>query len=268
MNVMKRKLFLGTVTLMVCIILFVCIGQVEVYAGTTSVAKAKITQCTGAYNKEKHCPKITLKWKKVKGATGYQVYMTSPREDGKYTKIKTTSNISCIKQMVYLGYSEKTMPLRIDVNYSFKVRAYKKVKGKIHYGKFSTTKNISLESVSYNGRLIRSAYYRLLQGVKFPNSVTINSIRIGLKTDHDNPRYSTLTGGEIANRIIYFDYTAKNGYNQDRRGFFRAVFIPSVDAPDTGEWNTTFTNQISNGDFVFSFDEYLDMVNNLTYIWV
>lgn len=66
---------------------------------------------------------VTLKWNKVAGATGYQVYRAASRT-GKYTRLGTT------KKRQYTNTS-----LTKGQKYYYKVRAYKKKKGK-KYGDF------------------------------------------------------------------------------------------------------------------------------------
>lgn len=73
--------------------------------------------------------RFTVTWKKTSGATGYQVY-TKVFVKGikmKYSKAKT------LKKRMY----KRGMLVR-KMKYGFKVRAYKKVKGKKIYGPFST----------------------------------------------------------------------------------------------------------------------------------
>lgn len=59
---------------------------------------------------------VTLKWNKVAGATGYRLYVL---KDGAWSKVKTTSSLSC-----------KVTGLKSNTSYTFMVRAYKKSSGK------------------------------------------------------------------------------------------------------------------------------------------
>lgn len=73
--------------------------------------------------------KITITWKKTKNITGYQVY-TKVFVKGikmKYSKAKTLKSRKYKRGMLVKG-----------MKYGFKVRAYKKVKGKNIYGPFTT----------------------------------------------------------------------------------------------------------------------------------
>ena len=67
---------------------------------------------------------VTLKWSKVAGATGYQVYRATSK-GGKYSKLGTT------KKLQYVNTS-----LAKSTKYFYKVRAYKKKGGK-KYGNFT-----------------------------------------------------------------------------------------------------------------------------------
>ncbi len=68
---------------------------------------------------------LTLKWSKVKRATGYQVYVYDSAK-GKYVKAKTVKTNSA-----------KVTGLKNGVTYKVKVRAYFKYDGTAYYGEFS-----------------------------------------------------------------------------------------------------------------------------------
>ena len=74
--------------------------------------------------------RIKIKYKKVKGAGGYQI-VYSKKKNFKGKKIKKTKKTS---------YTIKRKGKR--KKYYIKVRAYKKVKGKYYYGKFSKKKKV------------------------------------------------------------------------------------------------------------------------------
>lgn len=85
--------------------------------------------------KKKSSTKATLKWKKVSGASGYQIYMKTG--SGKYKCVKT------IKKGKTTSYTKSG--LKKGKKYTFKVRAYKKVSGKTVYGSYSKTKSIKMK---------------------------------------------------------------------------------------------------------------------------
>ena len=68
---------------------------------------------------------VTLSWKAVKGATGYQVYIYSASK-GKY-----------VRKTAVTGTSAKITSRKAGTEYKFKVRAYFKADGKSYYGEFS-----------------------------------------------------------------------------------------------------------------------------------
>lgn len=78
--------------------------------------------------------KVTLQWKKVKGATGYAIYRKI--KGGKYKRIATVKGNTTFK------YTDKD--LTKDSIYYYKIRAYRKVDGKNYYGKYSTVKKITI----------------------------------------------------------------------------------------------------------------------------
>jgi hypothetical protein len=77
--------------------------------------------------------KVTLKWKKISDAKGYQIYMKKGK--GKFKRIKTIKNPKKIKLI---------KKLKKGVQYTFKVRAYKLNGKKKVFGTFSKVKKIKL----------------------------------------------------------------------------------------------------------------------------
>lgn len=73
---------------------------------------------------------IKLRWKKVKKADGYEIYMRKSKK-GKYKRIK---NIKNVKKLTYVKKG-----LKKGKTYYFRIRAYKKVGGQKVYGNFSRT---------------------------------------------------------------------------------------------------------------------------------
>lgn len=98
-------------------------------SGVTGYVKAKpdlqktsITKITAGSKK------LTLSFKKVSGASGYEIYRATSKK-GSYKKIATTKAVSYINKN-----------LKKKTTYYYKVRAYRKVSGKIVYGSFSAVK--------------------------------------------------------------------------------------------------------------------------------
>lgn len=86
--------------------------------------------------KKKSSGKAALKWKKVSGASGYEIYMRTGSK-GKYKLVKT------IKKGKTVSYTKAK--LKKKTKYYFKVRAYKTVGGKKVYGSYSKVKTIKLK---------------------------------------------------------------------------------------------------------------------------
>ncbi len=76
---------------------------------------------------------VTLTWKKVKGAKGYEIYRAVKRS-GQYKKIKT------VKRNTNLSFKNRN--LKKGKTYYYKVRAYRIAGGKKQYGTFSAAKRI------------------------------------------------------------------------------------------------------------------------------
>lgn len=75
--------------------------------------------------------KVTLKYRKMTGVSGYQIYY-STRKNGGYKRAKTTSRTT---------YTLRKTSKKV---YYFKVRAYKKVGKTTLYGSFSTPKRVRI----------------------------------------------------------------------------------------------------------------------------
>lgn len=74
--------------------------------------------------------KVKLSWKKVQGATSYEIFR-SKKKKGKYTRIKTVNG----KKISFQGS-------KLKKNCYYKVRACKKVSGKKYYSSFTGAKKI------------------------------------------------------------------------------------------------------------------------------
>lgn len=76
--------------------------------------------------------KVTIKWNKVLGASGYKVY-SATSSDGTYSLKKTITSINTLSYTNTNLVSGKT--------YYYKVRAYRNVNGKVVYGPYSAVKS-------------------------------------------------------------------------------------------------------------------------------
>lgn len=89
---------------------------------TPTLTKPTITKLTPGSKK------ITVRWNKISGATGYKLYRATSKT-GKYKLVKTTKSTY---------YTNKS--LKKGQRYYYKVRAYRTVSGKIKYSSYSTVK--------------------------------------------------------------------------------------------------------------------------------
>ena len=94
------------------------------------VAKVKLKSAKQVGKK-----KIKLVWKKIKNVSGYQIKYSTQKSLKKGAKIK---NIKKNKKTVTIQKLNRK-------RYYFKIRAYKKVNGKIIYGKWSTVKSVTIK---------------------------------------------------------------------------------------------------------------------------
>lgn len=139
-----------------------------IFSQTAIVAEAaSVGKVTGLKSKTLSNSEIQLNWSKVKGASGYTVYM---RKNGKYNKLGDCKGTS---------YTVKKLPNTTREN--FKVRAYKTVKGKKVYGKYSANWNtatnpqackglkvssVGTDSVKLSWTKIGCTNYRIYQNIK------------------------------------------------------------------------------------------------------
>ena len=143
---MKKKTYLITKMLIIALCLTVIMSEKVCAASKPKVPKVT----TEAYTSKKN---ISISWKKIKKASGYEVYMKEKGE--RYKKVKTTKATS---------YKRKNV--KSDKTYFFKVRAYKNINGKKIYGNFSTVKKVK---VAFRP--------------KDPDIISVESLKSGIKIE-------------------------------------------------------------------------------------
>ncbi len=110
----------------------------ETTEASTSTTVTKPGKVKKVKVKSKKKKKATVTWKKVSGASGYQIVYSISK---KFTKSKT-------KSVTVKGGSKKTKTLKklkSGKTYYVKVRAYKVVNGKKVYGKYSKVKKVRVK---------------------------------------------------------------------------------------------------------------------------
>ena len=115
---------------------FTIIFVLAMIAGTVQTAQAASAPAqVNLTVKQTASKNVTLSWKKVSGADGYEIYRKTGA-NGKYTKIKTITSGSTVKY--------KTTGLTIGKKYYYKVRAYDKQGSKTVRGKYSPVKSVTV----------------------------------------------------------------------------------------------------------------------------
>ena len=113
----------------------------DVYSKYSSVKSVKTSLGkTGSLRLKTGKAKVTVKWGKVSGASGYKIYR-STKKSGGFKCVKTVKSGSTVK------YVNKN--LKKGQNYYYKVRAYRTVDGKKVYGAYSSVKKVRVYTI-YN----------------------------------------------------------------------------------------------------------------------
>jgi len=111
---------------------YVTQGKENYTGGFSAVLNCKtlptVAKVASLAAKANSCSDITLTWKKVSGAKGYEVYSYNKTKK-KYVLLKTVTK-----------NSYKNTKLKADTQYNYKVRAYKVQDGKKYYGSFSSVR--------------------------------------------------------------------------------------------------------------------------------
>lgn len=111
------------------------VGKNKIYSNYSSVVSAKPKLSTPSITLSTSSKKATIKWKKVSGASGYELYRATSK-NGKYTKIATLKNSVT---------SYTNSKLTSKKTYYFKLRTYRTVNGKKIYSSYSSIKNIKIK---------------------------------------------------------------------------------------------------------------------------
>ena len=103
------------------------------YGGFSDTLTAVTTPAKTTVKTASDSSSVKLTWKKIKGVSGYVVYRATSKK-GKYKKIRT------LKKASRTTYTNRN--LKAGKTYYYKVRAYRKVKGKKVYGSYSKVKAV------------------------------------------------------------------------------------------------------------------------------
>lgn len=185
-----------------------------IFSQTAIVAEAaSVGKVTGLKSKTLSNSEIKLNWSKVKGASGYTVYM---RKNGKYNKLGDCKGTS---------YTVKKLPNATREN--FKVRAYKTVKGKKVYGEYSANWNTATNPQACKGLKKTSAN---------SDSIKLSWTKIGCT----NYRVYQLKNGEWkeVGKTAGTSYTVKNLTAESEYKFkIRACKVDDKNANHYGKYS-------------------------------
>ena len=112
------------------------VDKKKVYSSYSSVVSAKPVLKTPSVKLTSGSKKATIKWEKISGASGYEVYRATSKS-GKYSKIKTITKNSTVS---YVNSS-----LTKNKTYYYKIRAYRTVNGKKIYSSYSVAKSVKVK---------------------------------------------------------------------------------------------------------------------------
>lgn len=131
---MRNKAIRSIVVVMIAALVFTTM-PLGVFAASKNPGKAKITSFkVGKVSKKTSKTTVTIKWKKVSKATGYEIW--AKHGTGKWRKLKTAGRI----------FSRAKISNVVSGRYSVKIRAIRKYKGKTYKGKFSKVKTKFIKS--------------------------------------------------------------------------------------------------------------------------
>ncbi|WP_343339120.1 immunoglobulin-like domain-containing protein [Terrisporobacter petrolearius] len=106
----------------------------KVYSNYSDIVSASPKLFTPSVTLSKGSKKATVKWKKISGASGYEIYRSNSKS-GTYSKVKSISRGSTTSY-TNSGLTSKKV-------YYYKIRAYRTVNGKKVYSSYSSIKYIN-----------------------------------------------------------------------------------------------------------------------------
>ena len=146
----SKSLFAKAILAGTCLSTALILSGTVSFAQTTTAEEAAKKKAQQEALKKKYTPSKTsiksikklkknqakLTWKKVKNATGYEVYQSMKKNSG-YKKVKT---ITKNKKVTY-----KAGKLKKKKTYYFKIRTYRKAGGTTYYGNYSNVKKMKVK---------------------------------------------------------------------------------------------------------------------------
>ncbi len=187
----KRKRIIAA--FIAAIIILSSFSSLSAYA-VTAPSRAAISSVAA-----NSCAKITVKWKKVKGAAGYQL------------RCSMNSKMTKPKSYTLKGVSKAVTGLSAGKRYYFQVRAYKNDGKKKKYGKWSAGKNaLTYYSLTYK---LNGGTQAAGQRTGFTSSTATFSLKFPTKkgytfdgwftSDKYTTRVTKITKGTKGNKVFY-----------------------------------------------------------------
>ena len=103
------------------------VAKLEKLAGNKKIAAARKRKVKKITIKAKKAHRFTVTWKKVSGASGYQIQMR--KSGGKWKPVKKTAKMKVT-----------THRLKKGGKYQFRIRTYTRISGRNYYGKWTLSK--------------------------------------------------------------------------------------------------------------------------------
>ena len=138
------------------------------------------------------CSKVTLKWKKQKNVTGYEIYV-STKKNGKYKKVKTVKT------------NKAVLKLKLGKTRYYKARAYVTVGKKKKYGAFSVIKKAKAAHQPSTSWTVKKAATCAEQGEK-TNICKFCKKKFSVKTEKDLTTHKYVKE-LVTENPVYEDYT-------------------------------------------------------------
>lgn len=227
----------------------IAIGLTTLTPITAEAATKRPEAVTKLTAKSVNTTSIKLNWKKVKKATGYQVYIASTK-NGKYKKAAT------IKKGSTVTYTKKK--LKSNKRYWFKVRAYQVAKKKTYYGKFSAKKSAQTKKKTFTGKI---------------KIVHINDTHTYLDDTANDPNDPTKGGNMGYAKIAsFYDYVAKKNENTLFLNAGDCFFGTAAGTVDKGESVIPIVNTMGidamvtgNHEYTYGTEQLLKLTKNLNH---
>lgn len=147
------------------------------------------------YLKSNAAGEATVKYKRVKGCK-YQIQAAANSKMSSGKKSYKTSSVS------------KTMKLKAGKKYYVRVRAYKKVKGKTKYGKWSSIKNVTVKKETVKKETGSQASKEVQEVIDLVNKERKNQGLFALKSDAALQAAAAIRAKELEKK---FDHTRPDG---------------------------------------------------------